>query len=137
MTQHAVFCYRRVLVRKWTAILRVTAQAEFIDVRAAQVLSQRTAVRIVTIDAGDLALAIRVMVRQTPLRSLRLVALEAGVVGLSARTDRDAAFGTDLLDHSETTACRGVQRPDSLCGGLPVLRVHLMTVSAAYLVYVM
>jgi hypothetical protein len=60
VAQHAIFCYWRVLVGKWAAVLRMTAQAEFIDVRAAQVLSQRTTVRIMAIDASDLALAIGV-----------------------------------------------------------------------------
>lgn len=73
------------LIGKWATILRVTAQAELIDIRTAQILPQRTTMWIVAVDAGDLSLAIRVMVRETALRSLRLVAPEGQASLVSAR----------------------------------------------------
>jgi len=88
------------------------------------------------IDAGDLSLAIRVMIGQTSLCPLGLVALQAGFVGLRAWLDRYAAFGTDLLDHSRASAGRGVQGPGSFRGGLKGLRMYLMAIGAADVVHV-
>src|SRR3974377_1789159 len=92
--------------------------------------------RIMAVDAADLSLAIRVMIGQTSLCPLGLVALQAGFVGLRAWLDRYAAFGTDLLDHSRASAGRGVQGPGSFRGGLKGLRMYLMAIGAADVVHV-
>ncbi len=78
---HAIFRYRRMLVGKRPPILGMTAEAELIHVGGPQVVARRPSVRIVAIHATHLSFAKRVMVRHAELRSLRLVALEAGLIG--------------------------------------------------------
>ena len=76
----AALAHRRVLPQERAALLRVTAGAELIHVVAAQQRIGRRAVRVVTVDAGDLPLEQRHVRALAELGALRGVTAEAGLV---------------------------------------------------------
>jgi hypothetical protein len=120
-----------VLVHERTAILCVAAKAKLIQIGGLQILARGSSVRVMAIDAGHLPFANRVMVGQAGFRSLRLVALQAGFVCLSARPERYAAFGSQGLHHRGTPTSRCVEGVVSFGFRLEILAVNLVAISAA------
>src|ERR1017187_4822077 len=88
VAQHAILVYRGMLVHERAAVLCVAAKTELSNVRGLQIFPRSSSVRVVAIDAGHLPFANRMMIGQVALCSLRLVTLQAGFIGLSARPER-------------------------------------------------
>lgn len=84
VASHAVFRDRGMLIGKRSPILRMATQAELIRICRAQIVSGGPSMWIVAIGATHLPFAQRMMVRQTHLAALRLVAPQAGIIGLPA-----------------------------------------------------
>ena len=82
----AILHHRRVLPQERTTALHMAAQAVFGCGRLKQLLGIRTAVRIMTTRARDLALAIRHVGRTLELCTAHLVALQAQLRLLLFRT---------------------------------------------------
>src|ERR1022692_4910337 len=109
VAQHAILIYRGMLVHVRAAVLCVAAKTELSNVRGLQIFPRSSSVRVVAIDASHLSFANRMMIGQVALCSLRLVALQAGFIGLSARPKRYAAFRSERLHQRGTTTSRRIE----------------------------
>jgi len=88
MTLEATLGHRGVLEGKRPLILGMAAETKLVSVRDLQIVARAAAMRIMTIDAGHLAFANRVVVGQIGFGTLLLVATQALVVHLATRLDR-------------------------------------------------
>ena len=135
VAQHAILVYRGMLVHERAAVLCVAAKTELSNVRGLQILPRSSSVRVVAIDASHLSFANRMMIGQVALCSLRLVALQAGFIGLSARPERYAAFRSERLHYRGTPTRRGIEGVVSFGCCLETLAVDLVALSAADMVH--
>ena len=83
------------LVGKRPAILRMASEAKLIDVRNAQIISGRPAMRIVAIVAAHLGFAQGMVIGHAELSDLGEVAFQASIVRGGARAENHAGLGRD------------------------------------------
>ena len=84
----AALIYRSVLKCERPLIFGMAGETEFVSVGQLQIVARAAAMRVVTIHAGHLGFANRVMVRQIRFGILLLVAAQAVLILLAARVDR-------------------------------------------------
>ncbi len=93
VAEHAIFRYRRMLIGKRAAVLRVAAQAELVGIGCAEVIARGASMRIMAIRTTHLSVPQGMVVGQAHLATLRLVTLQASVIGLPPRLNDGLGLG--------------------------------------------